>query len=88
MAQRERQHLRGKIDRKMDGLERHVKREDDPTEFTAEDVYRSVILATFGVGILGLLISILVSGFGFTPLFVIGLLFLSFAYNKGLPDKL
>ncbi|WP_148263625.1 undecaprenyl-diphosphate phosphatase [Halopiger xanaduensis] len=88
LAQQERKHLRGKINRKMDGLERHVKKENDPTEFTAEDLYRSVVLATIFVGVVGMLISIIVSGYGFIPLFGIGIAFLIFAYKMGIPDEL
>ncbi|WMT06391.1 hypothetical protein NP511_13455 [Natrinema thermotolerans] len=86
-AQEERRDLRGRVDRGVNSIRHHVNREDNH-QSSLEDIYLAVIIATIGIGVIGLLSSILVSGFGFVPLFVIGLSFLVYAYSQGLPTEI
>lgn len=52
-----------------------------------ELVYRAVVLAAAGVGIVGLLASLFSGATEFAPIFVVGLLFLTYAYLHGLPVR-
>ena len=88
------QDLRDKLDEIDDKLEKGSKdngqKKQSPTKLsveTLEDVYYAVLIAGGMLGTLGLVTTIALSAYGFSAIFIIGLVFLSYAYHTGLPSE-
>lgn len=56
------------------------------TNWDANEIFKAVTLAAFGIGAIGLLGALVSGGYGFVPLFIVGMTFLVFAYKHGLPN--
>lgn len=85
--------VKSQLDDIQDVLEAEQEYPEDPeqtaeTSVSLEMIYKSVVLATIVLGIFGLAISVVAGGYGFTPIFVIGLLFLIYAYRQPLPSTI
>lgn len=56
------------------------------SHWSVEDTFKSAIIAAFGLGVLGLIASLALGGYGFSLMFALGLMFVAYAHWHGLPQ--